>query len=252
MNIYWFQRTNDFNFKTLSEKLEDIGFTGILFPWGSMGDDYFTHIANKMDVTKKIKYMVAIRPYAVSPQYLCKVNRSMNKISNNRILINFVTGWVYDEEKNVGGIVQEVNDLSSNIERSNYMINYLKTLNTMKDDLPDFYLSVTNQFVFEASKNNKSIIPYSWYKVNMFDLDPKNSMIHVAPIIRDSQKEIEDLDKTSFGQDTEFFVKDQFKRFIYKLQEKSFDGVLISNSLSELETENILKVMQEIKEESVR
>jgi len=252
LNIYWFQRTDNFNFKTLSESLEDVGFTGILFPTNARADDFFIDIARNIDTKRKIKYMVAIRPYTVSPQYISKTNKSMNKISNNRILINFVTGHVGDEEHSVGGILGDINDLSSNIERSKYMIKYLAELNKIKNDLPDFYISVTNEFVFDAAKENKILVPYSWYKINRFDLNKKQSMIHVSPIIRETEEEIKKIDKDNWPQDTEFFTKDEFKRFIYYLKEKSFDGVLISNSLSELETENILKVMQEIKEESVR
>jgi hypothetical protein len=252
LKIYWFQRTDDFNFKTLSESLEDVGFTGILFPTSAGSDDYLIHIARNIDTKRKIKYMVAIRPYTVSPQYIVKTNKSINKISDSRILINFVTGHVGDEEKSVGGILGDINDLSSNIERSNYLISYLKELNKIKKNTPDFYISVTNEFVFDAAKESKVLIPYSWYKINRFDLSPKLSMIHISPIIRESEEQIKTIDKNNWPQDTEFFTKNEFKRFIYELEEKDFDGVLISNSLSELETENILKVMQEIKEESVR
>ena len=252
MNIYWFQRTDDFNFKILSEELESYGFNGILFPTNAGGIDYFIHIARDIDPTKKIKYMVAIRPYTVSPQYIAKIKRSMDKISSNRILINFVTGHVGDEEKNVGGIVGNINDLSSNIERSKYMIIYLTELNKIKTKLPDFYISTTNEFIFDAAEGNKVLIPHSWYKINRFDLNKKQSMIHVSPIIRETEEEIKKIDQTDWPQDTEFFTKNEFKRFIYDLEEQNFDGVLISNSLSKLETDNILKVMQEIKEESVR
>lgn len=252
MNIYWFQRDESFDFNELSTRLELSGFTGILFPWSSFSDDYFIHVANKINPKENIKYMIAIRPYTVSPQYLSRTNRSMNKISKNRILVNFVSGWVYEEEKKVKGIVNDVNDLSSSIDRSNYMIKYIDTLNEIKTILPDFYISVTNEFVFEASKNNKSIIPYSWYKIKKFNLEPAKSMIHVSPIIRESKEEIELLDKSNWPQDTDFFTKKEFKDFFYALKQDGFDGILLSNNLSELETKNIIDTMQEINKESMR
>jgi alkanesulfonate monooxygenase SsuD/methylene tetrahydromethanopterin reductase-like flavin-dependent oxidoreductase (luciferase family) len=250
LKIYWFERTEDFDFKKLSEELESVGFNGILFP--TTASDSFTHIARNIDPTKKIKYMVAIRPYTISPQYISKIKRSMDRISINRIIINFVTGHVYDEEKNLGGIVGDINDASSIVERSNYLIKYLSELNKIKYELPDFYISTSNEFVFDAAKENKILMPYAWYKINRFDLNAKKTMIHVSPIIRETEEEIKNIDKSDWPQDTEFFTKDEFKRFFYKLQDKDFDGILISNSLSKLETENILKTIQEIKEESVR
>jgi hypothetical protein len=252
LKIYWFQRDDSYDFKYLSEDLEKSGFTGILFPWSSFGEDYFTQIANKIDPKTKIKYMVAIRPYTVSPQYLSRTYRSINKISNNRVLINFVSGWVYDEEKKVGGVLNSVNDLSSSIERSSYLIDYIKTLNEIKKILPDFYISVTNEFVFDASKNNKCIIPYSWYKINRFELEPIRSMVHISPIIRESQEEIDSIDKSGWPQDIEFFTKTQFKEFFNGLESKNFDGILLSNNLSHHETNNIINIIREITQESMR
>lgn len=252
MKIYFFQRRDNFNFKQLSSELEFCGFDGILFPWSAKGDDHFINIANNIDPESKIKYMVAIRPYTISPQYLSKINTSMNKISKDRILINFVTGWVEDYEKSVGGIVGSVNDLSSNIKRSKYMLEYLQTLNTIKNILPRFYVSCTNNIVFESTKDNNIIIPYSWYEIDMFDIDPSKSMIHLAPIIRDSQNEIDSIDKKNWPQDTAFFTKTQFKDLINNLKAMGFDGVLLSDSLSDQEFSRIRETVKEIKDESVR
>ena len=252
MNIYWFQRTPTFNFKELSERLEISGFTGILFPYSSSGCDYFIDIANSIDAKAKIKYMVAVRPYAITLQQLVKIKVSMNKISRNRILINFVTGNISDEEKTISTIVGDVNDLSSNIERLNYMDKYLTKLKEIKDMLPQFYVSCTNNFTFELAKDNKVIVPYSWYKTKKFDLQPQNSMVYVMAVIRKNKKELDSLDRSNLLQDTEFFTENEFKDFILSLKQDNFDGILIANNFSDLETGSILKVMQEIKEESVR
>ena len=135
MNFFWFERTNNFNIKELSEELEDNGFSGVLFTYSFFNDDYFVKIANAIDSNKKIKYMVAIRPYAISAQYLCMINNAFKKISKDRIVINIITGWVHDQEKSIGGIQGNVNDLSNNIDRSNYLIEYVKSLTSGIYDL---------------------------------------------------------------------------------------------------------------------
>jgi len=252
MKIYWFQRTPTFNFKELSERLEISGFTGILFPYSSSGPDYFIDIAHSIDTKLKIKYMVAARPYAITPQQLVKIKTSMDKISRNRILINFVTGAIPDEEKTISTIVGDINDLSSNIERLNYMEQYLIKLKEIKDILPQFYVSCTNKFIFEAVKDNKVIVPYSWYKTKNLDLQPQKSMVYVLAAIRKNKKELDSLDRANFLQDTEFFTENEFKDFVLSLKQDNFDGILISNNVTDLETDIILKVIEEIKEESVR
>lgn len=252
MKIYWFQRQERFDFKNLSKNLELSGFNGVLFPWASNGIDYLTLIAHSIDVESTLKYMVAIRPYSVSPQYLAKINNTMNTISKDRVAINLVSGWVYEEEKKVGGIHGPITDLSSNIDRSNYLIEYVSVLNQLKENAPDFYVSVTNHVVFQKTDLNKIIVPYSWYKEKMFNLSVDKTMIHIAPIIRESQQEIENIQNNEWPQDTEFFTKDKFKYFINELEQQGFDGVLLSNSLSELETQVIFKTIKEIKSESMR
>lgn len=55
------------------KKLEKNGFTGVLFTYDPMAGDYLTRIAQDCENTQKIKYMVAMRPQAVSAQYLCMI-----------------------------------------------------------------------------------------------------------------------------------------------------------------------------------
>jgi hypothetical protein len=54
--------------------------------------------ARDIDISKKIKYMVAIRPYAISPQYLVMMNHSMNDIMSNRVQFNLILGHIKEHE----------------------------------------------------------------------------------------------------------------------------------------------------------
>jgi sporulation protein YlmC with PRC-barrel domain len=240
MNFFWFQRYDDFKFKELSEQCEGNGLDGILFAYSFQQNDYFVKIANQIDLSKKIKYMVAIRPYTISAQYLSMISSSFKKIAGDRLLINLISGWIYDHEKSVGGILGEVKDTSSNIERSNYLIEYVKSLESINGDVPNFYVSVTNDVVFNSVKNHKVIVPYSWLKANRFDIVGENTMIYITPVIRKTQEELDSIKDRENNPDTEYFTYDTFSLFLKKLNEKQIKNILVNENENHKEKDNIL------------
>ena len=240
MNIFWFQRYDDFNFKDLSERCEDSGIFGILFAYSFYQDDYLVKVANQIDLNKKIKYMVAIRPYTISAQYLSMILNSFKKIVGDRLLVNLITGWIYDHEKKVGGIIGEIKDTSSNIERSNYLIEYVRSLESLNDDISNFYISVTNDVVFRSVKNKKVIIPYSWFKVNRFNLVAEDTMIYMMPVIRKTQKDLDSIKDKSINPDIEYFTYDSFILFLEELNRKKITNILLTENENHQERENIL------------
>jgi len=245
MKFYWFQRSTDFVFENLSEELEDAGFAGILFPCSSYGDDPFVSISRNINPKRKIKYMVAVRPYTISAQYLRRISQAIGKISKDRVLINFVSGWIYESEKSAGGIYGNINDTSSSIERSNYLIGYIEKLSEMKDQDLDFYVSVTNSTVFEKTKNNKVIIPYSWYKENRFDLSEVKYMISLCAVIRKTQAEIDKIKTDYTAQDIAFFTEEEFVCFLNESQSKGIDGILIFEETPDTEKNIIVGLISD-------
>jgi hypothetical protein len=245
MNFFWFERSELFDIKELSLELEDNGFSGVLLTYSFFSGDQFVKIANTIDTNKKIKYIVAIRPYAISSQYLSMINRSFSKISEGRIFINLVTGWIYENEKSIGGLQGEVNDTSSNVDRSNYLINYIESLKSTRGKTPEFYVSVTNENVFESVKKEKLIIPYSWYKINKFDLSEANVMVSIMPVIRNTQEELDIIDKDRSNQDVEYFTNEQFTLFLQELDKNKINNILITEESSEEEKESIMSFVRD-------
>lgn len=240
MNFFWFERSDNFDIKKLSTDLEDSGFHGVLLPYSFFSGDQFVKIANNIDINKKIKYMIAIRPYTISGQYLSMINNSFNEICKDRILINFITGWIHDQEKNIGGIHGHINDFSSNIDRSNYLIEYVNSLNNIKAVAPKFYVSVTNEILFNSVKKEKVIIPYYMYKENKFEIIGKNTMISIMPIIRKTKEELDLIDKNNNIANIAYFTEDEFSLFLESLKNNEINNILITEDFNNKEKENIL------------
>jgi hypothetical protein len=269
MKFYYFGATLD-GVPPSTDDLENSNFQGMLFTYNVHQGDYFSRIVQDLNPKQKIKYMVAIRPQAISPQYLCMISNSINQIHGDRIQINLISGHVKPNESNVGGILGDVNDWSSRKDRSNYLIKYVEELNRMKVEsvvpVPDYYVSCTNPYTYgtAARLGQKIILPYSIYKQGYFlntevegqtkpgdllDIKNKKIMISLGPIIRDTQEQIDTefpknkemrtytgdlyLDRERATTDTDFFTPQSFYDFINLLESEGIDEIILSSSTLE-------------------
>ena len=212
------------------DMLHENGFDGNLFLVDNHNPDDFIKIARFMDVEKDFKYMVAIRSYTISPQYLSLICRSLNQISPNKIEINLVSGHVKENEINVGGIVGSVNDLSSPLEKSEYMIEFLETMHNMNLNKPNLYVSCTNKYTYDVAKkyNYKMILPYSNYLKKEYDddIDLKNVIIAFAPTIKENE-ESSDINIDELSEDG-LYTKNSLTLFLDHLEKSGVYGVLIA------------------------
>jgi hypothetical protein len=179
MNIYIF--TSDFG---LIKELDEIGVDGVLHTYNAHQPNPFVTIPKNLPQTN-IKHMVAIRPYTISPQLLSQIGMTFDQLYGKGVLqINLISGWIKENEKDFGGIVGPVNDYSTSIERSKYLIDYLDVLENLENKTLDYYVSVTNEFTFDAAvkHDSKMIIDYNHFKQNKYDIKDKKIMVMLSPI----------------------------------------------------------------------
>jgi hypothetical protein len=245
MDFYFF--TSDFN---LIKELEAVGFEGVLFVYNANSQDCFVNIARNISSETKIKHMVAIRPYVISPQYLSMISKSVSNIKKDILQVNLISGHIKDEEKHVGGIVGTVNDTSSPIERSKYLIEYIKSLESLGIDKADYYVSIGNEFTFNTAKeyNSKMIIQYSHYKRKLYDLSGTRSMIAITPILRKTQEEINSLPESTIQHriDMENFTYEQFYNIVNDIESNGINKIILS-AWDMNETEHIVDFVKQYK-----
>lgn len=217
--------------------MEDSGVTGNLLTYHSNESDYFTRVARDIDVHKKIKYMVAIRPHVLSPEYLVKINKSIKEISKeDRLQINLVSGEINGEEYEMDRTLGTVTNRSTTKERSDYLIEYINLLNQLPEkEKPDYYVSVTNDFTFEAASryNDKMIIPYYKYIHDRYDLTHSKVMIYLAPIMRKTQQELDnltgyDLEKINSLSEDVKFTYEAMTDLVNKLEDEGIEEMMLS------------------------
>lgn len=266
------------------DSLEANNFDGVLFTYNPYQGDFFIRIARTLNVNQKIKYMVAIRPHSISPQYLCMISNSLREIQPGRVQINLIAGHIKPKEINFNGFVGNVTDHSSIKDRTNYLIDYIEELSSMKDDkaitMPDYYVSCTSIFSYQKATelNNKIILPYSVYKNGYFldtdipgqtkpgaklQIDNQKIMLAIGPILRKTQEEIDSefpknklihtydgneyWDRERITTDTEYFTFEEFANFIKQLESEGIDEILL-NSGYEQERPKIIEYVKRYKD----
>jgi hypothetical protein len=258
MNFYYFGGVFDSqeNLETASS-LEKNNFAGVMYTYDSTQGDMFVRVARDIKPSEKIKYLIAIRPYTISPQYLQAISDSINEVDENRVQINFISGYIKDHEANINGIAGKINDSSHSVDRSKYLLDYIETLNNMSINKKplDFYISTTNNYIFQSVKKykNKMIMPYHIYKRGWwsdeygdnssmvgFDLKNNEVMIAMTPIIREKKEDLESLrthalrpiwkkgETTKVVDDVEYFTYESFSEFIEMLEEDGIHSLLIN------------------------
>ncbi|MEH2285539.1 MAG: FMNH2-dependent alkanesulfonate monooxygenase [Nostoc sp.] len=76
----------------IAQAVDSLGYTGALLPTGSSCEDAWITASAFISVTKRMKFLVAIRPGITSPGAAARMAATFDRISKGRLLINVVTG----------------------------------------------------------------------------------------------------------------------------------------------------------------
>ena len=143
MNVYWFGRNMDKDLADVSDMLEDAGFYGWLLPYVAGLPDPFVRIARSLNTDQKLKYLVAVRPHTITPQYLLAITRGLDFIQKDRVRVNFVPGWKTTgaREHWFSGPTPPIDDNSTLDDRKRYLCSYIKDFKNMNGSKPYVYIS---------------------------------------------------------------------------------------------------------------
>jgi alkanesulfonate monooxygenase len=76
----------------IAQAVDNLGYVGALLPTGPFCEDAWITAASLIPVTKRMKFLVAIRPGVSSPGVAARMAATFDRMSNGRLLINVVTG----------------------------------------------------------------------------------------------------------------------------------------------------------------
>ncbi len=78
------------------------GFASMLTPFGLFCEDPWVVAAALAAVTRRVKFMIALRPGLASPLMMAQAAATFQRVSGSRLLLNIVTGGDADEQRRYG------------------------------------------------------------------------------------------------------------------------------------------------------
>lgn len=226
--------------KQNSEILDASNYKSMLLVYDPTHPDYFVRVANIIDKNQTIKYMFAIRTYAISPELLSMMCESFNEIQENRIVLNVCAGDKpqMENETDIDGVVG-LESLKDNVyERILYTREWAKKFVNLKlmSKKPDLVFSGTSDYTLGTTNlyGDSTLCMYNSFVDNPEKFKvAKRRMIAVAVIISDSKESAFNILKsynhpsaeawTLYG--TEQEIKEEFAR----LENLGATDILISN-----------------------
>jgi alkanesulfonate monooxygenase len=86
----------------IAKAADDLGYYGVLLPTGRSCEDSWIVASALAPLTKRLRFLVAVRPGLQSPGVAARMTATLDRISNGRLLINVVTGGDPVENKGDG------------------------------------------------------------------------------------------------------------------------------------------------------
>src|SRR3954447_10796992 len=84
-------------FKQVAIAADSLGYEGVLIPTGRSCEDSWVLAASLIDATRRLKFLVALRPGLVQPAVSARMAATLDRLSGGRVLVNLVTGGDADE-----------------------------------------------------------------------------------------------------------------------------------------------------------
>ena len=185
--------------KKLSKELDEAGYYSFLLPFHSLGSDQLLKAAHVLDLKQKIKYMIAMRPYHVSPQYFRMLILAFNEIQPGRLIINIIAGDGRSDEPNQLDYLGNSENLINVEQRKEYVRKLLSIYNedgAMKYYLGETIISGFSDYSVETAKifEYTTLCMYDEYFNSIDRLkDCKRRMVSAKVYLRDTEEEAEEI-----------------------------------------------------------
>mgnify|MGYP000898956255 CR=1 FL=1 len=84
-------------FRQIAIAADSLGYEGVLIPTGRSCEDSWVLAASLIDATRRLKFLVALRPGLVQPSQSARMAATLDRLSGGRLIVNLVTGGDAEE-----------------------------------------------------------------------------------------------------------------------------------------------------------
>jgi alkanesulfonate monooxygenase SsuD/methylene tetrahydromethanopterin reductase-like flavin-dependent oxidoreductase (luciferase family) len=140
---------------TFMQNLDDVGYESALLVFNSDRPDKFIKAANSIDSSSKIKFMIAIRPYAISSRYLTMQCAGFNQIKKDSLILNIIAG-TFDHDAAKFDVYNSVDDRK--IESAEFVVSLRQHMSELNDKTPIYFSGSSDITLQNANAHGDGII----------------------------------------------------------------------------------------------
>lgn len=180
----------------ISLTAHNFNYNSVLLVYHSLKDDPWIKCAATLNKNHSFKYMIALRTYAISPEYFFMMYKSFESIQKNRIMFNIVSGDLHQEEESLENLLLLKKHIDTSEKRIKYTESWIKKVKELfnKENLimPEIVMSGTSD---QTLKNAKIFADYNLSMISEFKDSPKRFsnnkkiMVSAAVVLRNSLAE---------------------------------------------------------------
>ncbi len=224
----------------LSDELDEFGYYSVLLTVHSRSADYLPKVASVLDRGHSVKYMLAIRPYLLTPQYYMMLLSGLEEIAKDRIMVNWVHGAIGPQEP-FEAILNAPGDLRDPLVRKKHMKDFFEALPKTQMfnpvDNTEYLLSGGSKEVLDLAKEQNMYLGtgydiflnnYQRYAEYGFE----KIFMQVSLIVRDTDEEALKV-KESFVQENINILAGSYETVqskILELHDMGVTDLLVSNA----------------------
>jgi hypothetical protein len=242
---------NLYDLQSFISELDTSGYYSILMVYNSNKPDGWIQSANIIKKNEKIKYNIALRTHAISPEYCIMMCKAFNSIDKDRLMLNFIAGNIGGDEKTpthaIGNNYKEI----SKDERLQTLDNFLGIFLKNNNGLAEIAISGSSYAIFESAKKYADILflEYGAYEQKRTKVpNLKKIGVLVKICIRDTEEAAENfiLKSGEHGWDPRFYgTYEKIKNNILNINKQEVSDVMIAMTDSD---NNFLQVNSLVKD----
>ena len=247
VTYHWMNRADAalsiFTMKRMFAHKEKFGYDSILLTSKGSNSDNWIKAAHIVDPSKKIKFMIAVRPYQQTAQIVNQMAAAFAEIAPHRLMLNVVSGEMGGNE--IGLIPEgsyEVNtDITTPLGRLEFIPEWMERLSKT-------YTMGRKPIILLGTRNRDVILKAAKYAdiglvmLDDFLADPelflsnyKRVMVSAQIVIRNTYQEAHDELENSFS--THIRIKrwaiygsrEDIKKKLFELEQMGVTDILLSN-----------------------
>lgn len=258
VNIHWMLRFDadaPRDLQTLSNVLDYSGYYSVLTVYHSKLPDYWLKISNIINKEHELKYMIAMRTYAISPEYCAMMCEGFNTIDRNRLMLNIAAGDLHAEEKSVNDVVDISDKIDTHEKRTEYTARWLEKffdVDVLKNK-PEIIVSGTSDQTIENANRyaDAHLSMYSSYSSGLKSkILTKRKMVSCSVVIRNSEEEalsiLPDNDGEMIKNSTIYGTEEQVIKRIESMEEEGITDLLITRRLEDKEPARIHQMVRRL------